>query len=144
MAYLWIKALHVMAIITWMAALFYLPRLMVYHALVPAGPEGAERSAMLKVMERRLLKAIMTPSMIVAWLSGLWLAYDGGWFASPWLHVKLTAVVILSAIHGLLVGHVKAFAADRNTRPHVYFRVLNEVPTVLMIVIVLMVILKPW
>ncbi len=141
MAYLWVKALHVMAIITWMAALFYLPRLMVYHAMQPA---GSERSAMLKVMERRLLKGIMNPSMIVAWPTGLWLAWDGGWFASPWLHVKLLAVVILSGIHGMLSAHVRAFAEDRNTRSHVYFRVLNEVPTVLMIIIVIMVILKPF
>lgn len=141
MLYLWIKALHVVAIIAWMAAMLYLPRLFVYH--VRAAP-GSETSETFKVMERRLLRAIMTPSMILAWIAGLTLVWQGGWISSGWLHVKLALVIALSAIHGLLAGCVRAFAEDRNTRSETFYRVINEVPAVLMLGIVVMVIVKPF
>ena len=141
MLYLWLKALHVIAIIAWMAGMLYLPRLFVYHC---AAERGSVQSETFKVMERRLLKAIINPAMIAAWILGIVLAWQGGWLTSGWLHAKLALVLALSALHGVLVRHVKAFAADRNTRPARYFRILNEVPTVLMIGIVILVIVKPF
>ncbi len=141
MLYDWIKAFHVVAIIAWMAALLYLPRLFVYHCDAPA---GSPQSETFKVMERRLLKAIMTPAMIASWGLGLYLAWSGGWFKAGWLHGKLLAVVGLSAAHGFLAGCVRRFAEDRNTRPARFYRIINEVPTVLMILIVVLVIVKPF
>jgi putative membrane protein len=141
MLYLWLKALHVIAIIAWMAGMLYLPRLFVYHC---AAEKGSVQSETFKVMERRLLKAIINPAMIAAWVLGIVLVWQGGWLTSGWLHAKLALVLVLSALHGLLVRHVKAFAADDNTRPARYFRILNEVPTVLMIGIVILVIVKPF
>jgi len=139
--YDWIKAFHVVAIIAWMAALLYLPRLFVYHCDAPA---GSPQSETFKVMERRLLKAIMTPAMIASWVLGLYLAWSGGWFKAGWLHGKLVAVIGLSAAHGFLAGCVRRFAEDRNTRPARFYRIVNEVPTVLMILIVVLVIVKPF
>ena len=141
MLYEWIKALHVIAIISWMAGMLYLPRLMVYHC---DAPKGSPQSETFKVMERRLLKAIMNPAMIVAWLAGLWLAWDGGWFTAGWFHVKLALVLAMSGFHGTLSRWVKDFAADRNVRPARLYRIMNEVPTLLMIGIVVMVIVKPF
>lgn len=140
-AYAWIKALHVLAVISWMAGMLYLPRLFVYHAGVARGSETSET---FKIMERRLLKAIMTPAMIVAWVAGLWLAWDQGWFRSGWFHGKLLLVVLLSGVHGILAARVKSFAADSNEKPARYFRILNEVPTLLMVGIVILVIVKPF
>jgi putative membrane protein len=139
--YLWLKAFHVIAVIAWMAGMLYLPRLFVYHASVAPGSLQAET---FKVMERRLLKAIINPAMAATWLLGLYLAYDGGWFKSGWLHAKLAAVIAMSALHGYFTGAVKAFAEDRNIRPARYWRIMNEVPTVLMVVIVILVIVKPF
>jgi protoporphyrinogen IX oxidase len=139
MLYLWLKALHVIAIIAWMAGLLYLPRLFVYHCAAEA---GSLQSETFKVMERRLLKAIMTPAMIAAWVLGIAIAWPS--FASGWFHAKLALVIGLSAVHGLLAKQVKVFAADRNVRPARYFRILNEVPTLLMIGIVILVIVKPF
>jgi putative membrane protein len=141
MLYLWLKAFHVVAVIAWMAGMLYLPRLFVYHCEVPV---GSAQSETFKVMERRLLKAIINPAMIVTWVLGLYLAWDGGWFRSGWLHGKLLLVVVLSGLHGVYVRRLKEFAADRNTRPARYYRILNEVPTVLMIGIVVLVIVKPF
>jgi putative membrane protein len=141
MLYLWLKALHVVAIIAWMAGLLYLPRLFVYHCAAEA---GSVQSETFKVMERRLLKAIMNPAMIAAWVLGLALVWQGGWLTSGWLHAKLALVLGLSAVHGMLAKQVKIFAADRNARPARYFRILNEVPTLLMIGIVILVIVKPF
>ena len=141
MLYLWIKAFHVIAIIAWMAGMLYLPRLFVYHC---DAPKGSIQSDTFKIMERRLLKAIINPAMIVAWALGLYLVWDGGWYASGWLHAKVLLVLILSGFHGFLSRLVKDFAADRNTRPAKYYRILNEVPTVLMIGIVILVIVKPF
>jgi len=139
--YLWIKALHVVAVISWMAAMLYLPRLFVYHAVAE---KGSETSETFKVMERRLLKAIATPAMIVAWAAGFFLIWKGGWMSAGWLHGKLALVIALSAVHGMLAAQVKKFAEDRNTRPQRYFRILNEVPTLLMLAIVVLVIVKPF
>lgn len=139
--YLWIKALHVVAVISWMAAMLYLPRLFVYHAVAARGSETSET---FKVMERRLLKAIANPAMAVTWIAGLFLIWKGGWMSAGWLHGKLALVVALSAVHGLLARHVREFAEDRNARPQRYFRILNEVPTLLMLAVVVLVVVKPF
>jgi putative membrane protein len=139
--YDWIKAGHVISLIAWMAGMLYLPRLFVYHASLPLGSEA--QSATFKVMERRLLKAIMNPAMIATWVFGLALAWMSGFYASPWLQAKFVLVLAMSGIHGWLARMVKDFAADRNTRGHRFYRVLNEVPTLLMIGIVILAIVKP-
>ena len=139
--YLWIKALHVIAVISWMAGLLYLPRLFVYHCDAPV---GSSQSETFKVMERRLLRAIMNPAMIVVWLSGLYIAFSGDWLRSPWLHGKLALVLLRSGAHGFLARCVKDFAADANRRPARFFRIFNEVPTVLMIGAVILVVVKPF
>lgn len=139
--YEWIKALHVLAIISWMAGLLYLPRLFVYHSTAAKGSDSSET---FKVMERRLLKAIMTPAMIVAWITGLYIAWLVDYFRSGWFHGKLLLVIVMSAVHGLLAVHVKRFARDENLKASRYFRILNEVPTLLMVGIVILVIVKPF
>jgi putative membrane protein len=139
--YLWLKAFHIIAVISWMAGMLYLPRLFVYHC--EADP-GSRQSETFKVMEQRLLRFIMTPAMILTWLFGLWLAWLGGLFAAPWLHAKLALVIVLSGLHGMMSRFVKDFAADRNRKTQRFYRIFNEIPTVLMIVIVLLVVLKPW
>ena len=139
--YPWIKAVHVMAIIAWMAGLLYLPRLMVYHC--GAAP-GSAPSETFKIMERRLLNQIMTPAMIIAWTSGLWMAAAAGWFASAWFLVKFALVLVMTAFHGLLFRWVLVFRADRNTHLPVVYRVANELPTLLMVGIVILVIVRPF
>ncbi len=139
--YLWLKAIHIIAVIAWMAGMLYLPRLFVYHTQTTVGSELSET---FKVMERRLLAVIINPAMVVTWALGLWLAWDGGWFASTWLHVKIALVVVLSAIHGMFVRWVRDFAADRNTRSERFYRIVNEAPTLLMIAIVILVVVKPF
>jgi putative membrane protein len=141
--YLWIKALHVVAVISWMAAMLYLPRLFVYHASLVPGPHAGAQSETFKVMERRLLKAIMTPAMIATWIFGLILVWQSGYYAAGWLQAKVALVLAMSGIHGWLARMVKDFAADRNTRGHKFYRVLNEAPTLLMVVIVVLVVVKP-
>ncbi|MDQ0511170.1 protoporphyrinogen oxidase HemJ [Ancylobacter amanitiformis] len=141
MLYDWIKALHVIAILSWMAGLLYLPRLMVYHCAAPA---GSAQSETFKVMERRLLKAIMNPAMIVAWLAGLYLVWEGGWYRAGWFHAKFAAVLAMSAFHGFLSARVREFAGDANTRSARFYRFANEIPTLLMIAIVILVIVKPF
>ncbi|MGD0562458.1 MAG: protoporphyrinogen oxidase HemJ [Roseiarcus sp.] len=138
---LWIKTLHILAIIAWMAGMLYLPRFFVYHADAKA---GSELSQTLKVMERRLLKGIVNPAMIAVWLTGPLLAYRLGYFQSPWLQAKLALVLALSGIHGYLAGLVRTFAEDRNRRPARFYRILNEVPTVVMALIVFLVVFKPF
>lgn len=136
-------AAHVISVIAWMAGSLYLPRLFVYHAdAVP----GSETSETFKVMERRLLKAITTPAMIATWVFGLTLAFHFKVvdFSAGWMWLKAALVIGLSGFHGLLARHQKEFAQDRNTRPARYFRAINEIPTVLMIVIVIAVIVKPF
>nr|WP_246337501.1 protoporphyrinogen oxidase HemJ [Azospirillum oleiclasticum] len=125
-----------------MAGMLYLPRLFVYHC---AAPVGSPQSETFKVMERRLLKAIINPAMIASFVFGIWLlVLEPGWFQQGWLHAKLTFVVGLLAVHGMLAKARKTFEADRNTRSATYYRVINEVPTVLMIGIVIFVIVKPF
>lgn len=139
--YGWLKVGHLFSLIAWMAALFYLPRLFVYHADAPA---GSPASATFKVMERRLLKAIMTPAMIATWVFGLVLAWQGGWFTDGWLHAKLLFVFVLSGFHGACSAWTRAFAEDRNTKPARFYRIANEVPTLLLLVILVLVVLKPF
>mgnify|MGYP000483558032 CR=1 FL=1 len=140
-AYPWVLALHIVSIITWMAGLLYLPRLYVYHAQAQAGSETAET---FKVMERRLLKAIMNPSMIAAWVFGLLLVAHLGAWTQGWMHAKLALVIALSAIHMAYAKWRKTFAADANTRGHVFYRVWNEVPTAIMVIVVILVAVKPF
>jgi protoporphyrinogen IX oxidase len=139
----YIKAFHVIAIIAWMAGLLYLPRLFVYHA---TSKVGSEQSETFKVMERRLLRFITTPAMAASWLFGLILAFSGAidWSRDGWFHLKLILVLALSAYHGLLVVWTKDFAMDRNTRSARFYRIANEIPTVLMILIVILVVVRPF
>ncbi len=139
--YDWLKAVHVLAVISWMAGMLYLPRLMVYH--VDAAP-GSVQSETFKIMERRLLKGIMNPAMIVTWVLGLYLAWAAFGFKGGWLHGKILLVVLLSGVHGYLVGRVRDFANDRNTKSGRFYRIINEVPAVLMVGIVVLVIVKPF
>lgn len=136
-----LKALHIVSVIAWMAGLLYLPRLFVYHA--EAGP-GTPQSETFKVMERRLLRAIMNPAMIAVWVFGLLLAWQANWWMAPWFHAKLLLVVLLTVVHHVLARWRKDFEADRNTKPARTFRYWNEVPTLLMIGIVFIVVLKPF
>ncbi|AWK86040.1 protoporphyrinogen oxidase HemJ [Azospirillum thermophilum] len=142
MLYLWIKALHVISIVAWMAGLFYLPRLYVYHA--SAAP-GSEVSETFKVMERRLLRAIMNPAMIASYLFGIWmLVLEPAWLRQGWMHGKILLVLGMTAVHMLLARWRRDFEADRNIRPHRFYRIVNEIPTVLLIGIVILVIVKPF
>jgi len=145
MAYQWVKAFHIITVIAWMAGMLYLPRLFVYHC---AAEKGSVQSETFKIMERRLLRGIINPAMIATWVLGLWLAWNGpdshyGWFAAPWLHGKLALVLALSAVHGLLARWMKAFGRDENLHSARFYRIINEVPTILMIGIVLLAVLKP-
>ena len=139
--YEWIKALHVIAVISWMAGMLYLPRLFVYHASATVGSELSEK---LKIMEWRLLKFIMNPAMIVTWFAGLYLVWAGNWHMAHWFQVKFMLVIAMSGVHGFLVGRVRDFDQDRNTRSARFYRIINEVPTLLMIAIVILVIVKPF
>jgi putative membrane protein len=139
--YEWLKAFHVIAIIAWMAGMLYLPRLFVYHC--EAEP-GSRQSETFKVMERRLLKAIMNPAMAVSWALGIWLAWKGGWYAAGWLQAKVVLALALSGVHGFLVRWVRDFGRDRNQHTQRFYRIINEVPTLLMIGIVLLAVLKPF
>jgi len=141
--YPWVKALHVVSMVAWMAGLFYLPRLFVYHCEVPRGSAESER---FKVMERRLLKQITTPAMIATVLFGVLLVLTPGvidWSAG-WWHAKLLGVLALGAFHGKLSRWRRDFLEDRNVRPARYYRIANEVPTLLLLIIVVMVIVRPF
>jgi putative membrane protein len=137
---LWIKSFHIVAVISWMAAMLYLPRLLVYHAETERGSAGSET---FKIMERRLLKGIANPAMLATWIFGLWLAIGFGYWREPWLWAKFACVLGLSAFHGFLARSVREFSADQNVRTARFFRIANELPTLLMVVIVLLVVLKP-
>jgi len=139
--YLWIKALHVIAVIAWMAGMLYLPRLFVYHC--EAAP-GSKQSETFKVMERRLLRAIINPAMVATWVLGLWLVWESGAYRAGWFHAKFALVLVLSGLHGFFVRCVRDFAADRNRRTQKLYRIINEVPTVLMIGIVILAVVKPF
>jgi protoporphyrinogen IX oxidase len=139
--YEWMKAFHIIAAIAWMAGLLYLPRLFVYHCEADA---GSRQSETFKVMERRLLRFIMNPAMIVTWLLGLWLIWRSGMYRAGWFEAKFVLVFLLSGVHGVLSRGVKDFAADRRRRSQKYYRVINEIPTVLMIGIVVLAVVKPF
>ena len=143
MLYLWVQAFHIIAVITWFAALFYLPRLFVYHAMAEASDTvGIER---FKVMERKLLNGIMTPSMIVTIALGIWLLIINPiWLSQGWMHAKLTLVVLLVGYHHWCMRLVKTFREDANTRSHVWYRWFNEAPTVVLVAIVILVVVKPF
>ena len=140
--YLWVQAFHIIAVISWMAAMLYLPRLFVYHCDAKIGSKQSER---FKIMERRLLRYIGTPAMIVTWILGLALimanpsVFDGGW-----MHAKLTLVVLMSGFHGMCAGWMKKFARDANTKSQEFYRYANEFPTILMIIFVILAIVKPF
>jgi putative membrane protein len=138
---LWVKAFHIISVIAWMAALLYLPRLLVYHA---DSPVGSEKSETFKIMERRLLRAIATPAMVATFVFGIWLAFLMDFWSDGWLQAKLAFVLALAAYHGLLVRWVRAFTEDRNTRPARFFRMVNELPALFMVAIVMLVVLKPF
>jgi len=141
--YPWIKSLHIVSMVAWMAGMFYLPRLFVYHCEVPRGSAESER---FKVMERRLLKQIINPAMIATFVFGILLAITPGvidWSAG-WWHVKLLGIILMSAFHGMLPRWRRDFLEDRNTRPAKFYRIANEVPTVLLLLIVVMVIVRPF
>jgi putative membrane protein len=138
--YPWIKALHVIAVISWMAGLLYLPRLFVYHVQVGPGP----RSDIFKTMERKLFNIIMRPAMTVAWITGIWLAVDGRLGHSYWFHLKMLLVVGMTGVHIYDGVVLKTFARDVNRRSERFFRIVNEIPTILMIGIVVLVIVKPF
>ena len=133
------KVIHILAVISWFAGLFYLPRLFVYHAM------ATERSVTdtLKVMEHKLFTYIMQPAMVITIGAGVWMLWLWHWVMPPWLHWKLALVDVLLFYHGLCHQHLKRFASDQNTRSHVYFRWFNEVPTLILIVVVILVVVKP-
>lgn len=141
MIYPWLKAFHVIAVIAWMAGMLYLPRLFVYHC---AAEKGSAQSETFKVMERRLLRAIINPAMIAVWVLGLWLAWAGHWYDSGWLQAKVALVLAMSGVHGLFARWVKAFAADANLHSQEFYRIINEVPTILLIAIVILAVVKPF
>jgi len=139
--YEWIKAFHVIAIIAWMAGMLYLPRLFVYHC---AAEPGSVQSETFKIMEQRLLKAIINPAMIASWVLGLWLAWSGVWYRTGWLQTKVLCVLVLSGLHGIMARWVRDFAHDRNTHTQRFYRIINEVPTLLLIIIVILAVVKPF
>jgi putative membrane protein len=139
--YQWILAFHIIAIIAWMAGMLYLPRLFVYHCETTPGTPESER---FKVMERKLLRTIINPSMIAAWILGLTLAFGRDAWHEHWFHAKLLLVIVLSGIHGFDATLVKTFARDANTRSARFYRIWNEVPTLLMVAIVILAVVKPF
>lgn len=141
--YDWLRAIHLIAVMSWMAGMLYLPRLFVYHA---ESEIGSDKSETFKIMERRLLKFIINPAMIASWLLGLLMLY-----ANPaliqgqgWMHAKLFLVLLMSAAHGVLAGATAKFARDENTKSARYYRILNEVPTLLMIAIIILAVVEPF
>jgi putative membrane protein len=142
-AYPWVKALHIISIVAWMAGLLYLPRLFVYHT---EAPTGSPQSEIFKVMERRLYTAIMRPAMIATLVFGILLLVTPGvvdW-KQGWIHTKLLLVVILLGLHHMMGRWLKDFAADKNRRPARFYRIMNEVPTVLLVLIVILAVVKPF
>jgi protoporphyrinogen IX oxidase len=137
----WIKAFHVIAVIAWMSGMLYLPRLFVYHTQTLPGTPESER---FKVMERKLLRSITNPAMIAVWILGPLLAWTMGAYLDTWLQIKFVLVVALSGVHGFLAATVKVFARDANTRSARFYRILNEVPAVLMVFIVILVVIQPF
>ena len=139
--YLWLKALHIVAVIAWMAGMLYLPRLFVYHS---SAKPGSELSETFKVMERRLLNVIMMPAMIVTWIVGIVLVFQGQWLGAGWFHAKFVLVVLMTVLHGLFAHWVNEFSLDRNRHSQKTYRIINELPTLLLILIVVLVVVKPF
>jgi putative membrane protein len=139
--YPWLKAFHIMAVIAWMAGMLYLPRLFVYHCETAPGTAEYER---FKVMERKLMRVIINPSMIAVWILGLLLAETQGVWSQPWFHAKLLLVIALSGLHGMLSRWRRDFEHARNAKTQRFFRIVNEVPAVLMAGIVILVVVKPF
>lgn len=141
--YDWIRALHIIAVISWMAGMLYLPRLFVYHA---EAKSGSELSETLKIMEKRLFHYIMSPASGLAWLFGGLMLYTRWdlFMISGWMHAKLTFVVLMTIVHHIYIKYLKAFREDRNVKSAKFFRILNEVPTIIMIIIVVMAVVEPF
>ena len=139
--YLWIKAFHIVAVIAWMAGMLYLPRLFVYHAGVAP---GSEQSETFKTMEQRLLRFIMTPAMIVTWLLGIALVIEGQYLAATWFHLKIALALLMTVMHGLFSHWARDFVHDRNPHPAKFYRIANEIPTVILIAIVILATVKPF
>lgn len=141
--YEWLRALHLIAVMSWMAGMLYLPRLFVYHTQAEI---GSKQSETFKIMERRLLKAIINPAMMAAWILGLLMLYanPGLIQGQGWMHVKLLFVLLMSAVHGIYAGDVKKFARDENQKSEKYYRIINEIPAVFMIVIVILAVIEPF
>lgn len=139
--YLWIKTLHIVAVVSWMAGLLYLPRLFVYHA---DSEPRSQQSETFKVMERRLLNFIMTPAMIVTWLAGIVLVVEGRWFTAHWFQAKFVLVLAMTVLHAMMTQWARYFGLDRNRHQEKYYRIVNEIPTVLMICIVILAVVKPF
>ena len=139
--YEWIKAVHIMAVIAWMSGMLYLPRLMVYHCDAEI---GSKQSETFKVMEYRLLHYITTPAMVLVWIFGLYMAIEAPWYDELWLQLKVALVVLMSGLHGFLTARVKDFAADKNRFSQKFYRIINEVPAVLIVLIVIRVVIKPF
>ena len=140
--YEWIRALHIIAVIAWMAGMLYLPRLFVYHCEVK---KGSKQSETFKVMEYKLLKIIMNPAMIAVWIFGCLMFWaNPGLFGEGWMHVKLLGIVVMTALHHVFAKYVKIFAANENTKDHKFYRWMNEAPTIVMIVIVIMAVAQPF
>ena len=140
-AYLWIKSLHILAVISWMAGLLYLPRLFINHVGLAS---GSTESQMLAGMEQRLLRIIMTPAMVLTWVAGLWLAWEGFQFHGAWLHAKIACVILMTGAHIFFAQAVSRFARDDNRYSSRFWRIANEVPALLMIAIVILVVVKPF
>jgi len=139
--YLWVKALHIVAVIAWMAGMLYLPRLFVYHAAVDV---GSRQSETFKTMEYRLLNFIMVPAMAVTWVAGLALVLLGQWFSAGWFQAKFVVVIAMTVAHGLFAHWVNEFRYNRNSHSQKFYRIVNEIPTVLLIVVVVLATVKPF
>ena len=142
--YHWVKVLHIIAVISWMAGMLYLPRLFVYHTQVKIGSEASE---LFKIMERRLLRLIINPAMIISWLAGGWLMFYTNALDPQngvWMHYKLLLLVFMQLSHAVMARCRRQFANDKNTKSTKFYRILNEVPTVLMIGIVILVVVRPF
>ena len=143
MHYDWLRALHIIAVICWMAGLLYLPRLFVYHCGVEKGSDASET---FKIMERKLMNLIMRPSMVAAWIFGLLMLYanPGLLEGQGWMHAKLLLVVMMSLLHEIYAKHLKAFAKDENQKSEKYYRIINEGPALLMVLIVIFAVVEPF
>src|SRR5262249_46879107 len=139
--YLWLKALHTVAVIAWMAGLLYLPRLFIYHSIAKPGSELSET---FKTMERRLLNFIMLPAMIVTWIVGIVLVLQGQWLGAGWFHAKFVAVVIMTVLHGLFAHWVNEFSLDRNPHPARLYCIINDTPIIVLIIIVALAVVNPF